>query len=209
MSNAQETVLEAAAGSTQSFAPVKAICAVLNGFHNYASDLTRTVEVNHFCSHPQPDFRQCLLYDSSPNDPKARLIGVEYMIPISRFEGLPEEEKKYWHSHFHEVKSGLLVMPKPKLVPSMVWDTAETKEMQELVNWMGKTYHFWQIDKGHELPFGEPQLMMSLLNKTQEETEKIHERNQRYGVDAQHKQELRKDIVLPSMPSGCDGFNEG
>lgn len=208
MANTQEAILETAAGATQSFAPVQAICAALNGFHNYANDLNRTVEVNHFCSHPQKDFRQCLLYDSTPDDKNARLIGVEYMIPISRFNTLPEEEKKYWHTHFHEVKSGLLVMPKPNMIPNVAWDIAETKEMNELVNWVGKTYHFWQIDKGHELPFGEPQLMMSLLNTSQEEQEKVNERNQRYSIDSSHKQELRKDIALPSAPSGCDAFNK-
>jgi hypothetical protein len=209
MSNTEEKILEATAGVTQSFAPVQAICAVLNGFHNYASDNTRTVEVNHFCSHPQPDFRQCLLYDSSPSDKNAKLIGVEYMIPISRFETLPQEEKKYWHTHFHEVKSGLLVMPKPSLIPNAAWDIAETKEMGNLVNWVGKTYHFWQIDKGHELPFGKPQLMMSIKNSGQEEEAKVKERNERYNVDGNHKQQLRKDIVLPPAPEGCDGFNEG
>jgi hypothetical protein len=31
------------------------------------------------------------------------LIGVEYMIRSSLWETLPEEEKKYWHSHRYEV----------------------------------------------------------------------------------------------------------
>ena len=31
------------------------------------------------------------------------LIGVEYMIRSSLWETLPEEEKKYWHSHKYEV----------------------------------------------------------------------------------------------------------
>lgn len=208
MANTQEAVLETVAGATQSFAPVQAICAVLNGFHNYASDLNRTVEVNHFCSHPQKDFRQCLLYDSSPTDKNARLIGVEYMIPISRFNTLPEEEKKYWHTHFNEVKSGLLCMPRPKMIPNIAWDIAETKEMNELVNWVGKTYHFWQIDRGDELPYGPPNLMMSIRNSSQEEKEKIQDRNQRYDIDSKHNQELRKDIVLPLAPSGSDAFNK-
>lgn len=44
-------VLEAAAGVIQEFRPVKAICAHLNAFHVYASDPTRAVEANHYCSH--------------------------------------------------------------------------------------------------------------------------------------------------------------
>lgn len=209
MANTKEKILESTAGATQTFAPIQSVCAVLNGFHIYAHDLNRTVEVNHFCAHPQKELRQCLLYDSTPDDKSARLIGVEYMIPISRFETLPEEEKKYWHTHFHEVKSGMLIMPKPKAIPSAAWDTAETLEMEELVNWVGKTYHFWQIDRGDELPFGEPQLMMSIKSEEQTELEKLKHRDAQYGVDSSHKKELRKDIELPSRPEGCDGFNKG
>lgn len=207
MANLQEKVLETATSATQSFAPTKAICAVLNGFHNYAHDLTRTVEANHFCAHPHPDLRQCLLYDS-PNKSNARLIGVEYMIPIARFETLPEEEKKYWHSHFYEVKSGLLAMPRPSAIPSAAWDAAETKEMGELVNWVGKTYHFWQVDRDDPLPYGEPQLMMSIVKDSQVEQDKVQERDTRFGIDSSHKRELRSDIALPAAPSGCDGFNK-
>lgn len=69
------------------------------------------------------------------------MIGVEYMIPISRFETLPDEEKRLWHSHVYEVKSGLLQMPKPTGIPSTVWDAAETKEMENIIGWMGKYVH--------------------------------------------------------------------
>jgi hypothetical protein len=207
MSNIQEQVLETATSLTQSFAPVKSICAVLNGFHNYAHDLTRSVEANHFCAHVRPNLRQCLIYDS-PNDPKARLIGVEYMIPIEDFEKLPEEEKKYWHSHFYEVKGGLLVLPKPAWVPSSAWDAAETKEMSELVNWMGKTYHFWQVDRGDPLPYGEPQLMMSMTKEAQVNQEQLQKRDKEFGVDHEHKKMLRKDIVCPPAPTGCDAFSD-
>ncbi|UZJ53997.1 hypothetical protein CBS101457_003317 [Exobasidium rhododendri] len=202
MSSLTEKVLETAAGTTQSFAPLQSICAALNGFHNYANDLTRTVETTHFCAHPQKDLRQCLLYDSNEKD--ARLIGVEYMIPIARFKSLPEEEKKYWHSHFNEVQSGLLIMPKPVGLPSSVWDAAETKEMEELVNWVGKTYHFWQVDRGDELPYGAPQLMMSVTQDSQMSSSKVQERDSKYGVDSAYKKELRKDIALPPTPDGID-----
>lgn len=36
--------------------------------------------------------------------PAAGLIGIEYMISTALFETLPEEEKKYWHSHKYEVR---------------------------------------------------------------------------------------------------------
>jgi len=35
----------------QTFGPTKSICAHLNAWHVYASDPTRAVEANHYCSH--------------------------------------------------------------------------------------------------------------------------------------------------------------
>lgn len=39
------------------------------------------------------------------------MIGVEYIISERLFKTLPEDEKKLWHSHISEVKSGLLTAP--------------------------------------------------------------------------------------------------
>ena len=64
------------------------------------------VEAHHFCACPNEDVRQCVIYDS--DKPNARLIGLEYIISNELFEGLPEEEKVYWHSHKFEVSSGTL-----------------------------------------------------------------------------------------------------
>jgi hypothetical protein len=65
-----------------------------------------------------------------------------------------------------EVKSGMLVLPKPEgsLIPDMVWEVAEDKEMQELGNLYGKTWHFLQEDRGDQFPLGMPTLMGSLTN---------------------------------------------
>jgi hypothetical protein len=49
---------------------------------------------------------QCIIYDS--DQPGARLIGIEYVISERLFETLPMEERHFWHSHKHEVASGLL-----------------------------------------------------------------------------------------------------
>jgi hypothetical protein len=43
--------LEGGASMVQDFTPVKQICAHLNAFHIYASDPTRAVEANHYCTH--------------------------------------------------------------------------------------------------------------------------------------------------------------
>jgi len=112
--------------------------------------------------------RQCLVYDSDQKN--ARLIGiflllflwvshitwnvgVEYVISPRLFEGLDEDERKYWHSHAYEVKSGVLMAPG---LPMKV----EHQLMEELAPTYGKSFHFWQIDVEDPLPLGPPKLMM-------------------------------------------------
>ncbi|PLB38082.1 OBAP family protein [Aspergillus candidus] len=202
-------VLETGAAAVQNFTPVKQICAHLNAFHVYADDPTRCVEANHYCSHITEDIRQCLLYDS-PNA-NARLIGLEYMISPRLFRTLPEEEKHLWHTHEFEVKSGMLVMPSPAMMPDIAWDTAETSEMYDVAPLYGKTYHFWQVDRGDALPLGPPVLMGSFVS---EETVKLAEkgglselckdRDQRFGIDTAKKAEMRKDIPDVDMDPAAD-----
>ena len=60
----------------------------------------------------------------------------------------------------------MLIMPNSK-VPDAAWKIAEQKEMEEVVGLYGKTFHFWQIDRGHELPLGMPELMMSYTKPEQ------------------------------------------
>ncbi|RAH70260.1 OBAP family protein [Aspergillus aculeatinus CBS 121060] len=193
-------VLETGASMVQDFAPVKNICAHLNAFHVYASDKTRCVEANHYCSHITEDIRQCLLYDSP--SPTARLLGVEYMITPKLYNTLPAEERRLWHTHEFEVKSGMLVMPAPAGVPQAIWETAETAEMQDIVPLYGKTYHFWQVDRGDAVPMGAPELMASF---TSEERVKVARgeggmeelcrgRDERFGVDWRRKREVREGL---------------
>jgi hypothetical protein len=58
--SAKDAVLEAGAAATQSFEPLKAVCAHLNAFHVYVSGIqggkaTRVVESNHYCAHLSAD----------------------------------------------------------------------------------------------------------------------------------------------------------
>jgi len=198
----KDTVLETGAALTQDFAPVKAICAHLNAFHVYAGDTSRSVEANHYCTHLSADVRQCLIYDA-PSKP-ARLIGVEYMITPALYETLDAEERKLWHSHDFEVHSGMLIMPN-STVPALAWDAAETKEMEEIVGLYGKTFHFWQVDRGDTLPLGAPELMMSFTQDSQVPWDKVKDRDQRYGVDMEKKRELRKDIKPADIHQDADG----
>ena len=77
---------------TCSFGPINNIHQHLCGLHIYAHDPSRAVRAHHFCTHLRPDLHQCVIYDS--DQPGARLIGVEYVIPEEAFEKLPQDEKK-------------------------------------------------------------------------------------------------------------------
>lgn len=117
------------------YKPLHKICELLNALHIYTDsareNVTRYIEATHYCSHVQKDLRQCLIYDSP--DKEARLIGVEYMIPKHLFPTLPDEEKKLWHSHDFEVKSGMLILPKPENADPDEWEKAEKEAMKEIV----------------------------------------------------------------------------
>ena len=102
-------VLDLAAGAIQPKYPLDAMSTYLNGFHIYAHEMGRQVEASHFCIHLRHDLHQCMIFDR--NAPDARLIRIEYIISEERFRSLPEEEKKLWHSHHYEVRSGILVAP--------------------------------------------------------------------------------------------------
>ncbi|KAI9827813.1 MAG: hypothetical protein M1832_004302 [Thelocarpon impressellum] len=178
----KEKVLTTGASIAQDFRPVKQICAHLNAFHVYASEPGRCVEANHYCSHV--------------ND------GIEYMVTPRLYATLPPEERRLWHSHVFEVKSGILAMPGPEELPSVAWEAAETKEMEDVVGLYGKTYHFWQVDRGDKVPFGAPQLMMSFTEPSQLPEKLLNERDERFGVDHKHKAHIRSHIVEPSIHEG-------
>jgi hypothetical protein len=212
----------------QDFSPVKSICSHLNAFHAYADDPKRMVEANHYCAHitdgtfspstkpnqadpPELNFlpplvldvRQCILYDGP--GPSARLIGIEYMITPKLYEGLSPEERKLWHSHVFEVKSGMLIMPQPSpLVPNAVWEKAENKEMEQVVTLYGKVYHLWQVDRGDKLPLGEPRLMTSFTDWDQIDVKQMEERDRRFGSDWRRKREVREYIETPEIHPDAD-----
>ena len=198
----KNATLETGASAVQNFAPTKRICAHLNAFHAYASDPSRAVEANHYCAHLNEDVRQCVLYDSP--EPNARLIGVEYMISPRIYEKLDSEERKLWHSHVYEVKSGMLIMPAPDALPDAAWELAENKEMEEVVVLYGKVFHLWQTDRGDEVPLGMPQLMTSFTSDEQLPKGALEDRNRRFNVDSEKKKESRKHIPEPEIHPDAD-----
>lgn len=182
------------------FKPLQNICEFLHAFHVYADEarhnVTRYVEATHFCAHARADLRQCLIYDSP--EANARLIGVEYMIPREVYEQLPAAEQVLWHSHDFEVRSGLLVLPRPDGVDGAEWQRAETEAMKEIVGLYGKTWHFWQVDRGDELPLGAPVLMGSLTQPGQLDLEAVlKSRNERFGVHHADKANVRQAALAP------------
>ena len=192
-------VLDLASGAIQRKYPVEAISTYLNGFHMYADDMGRQVEASHFCIHLRHDLHQCVIFDR--NAPDARLIGIEYIISEERFRGLPDDEKRLWHSHHYEVKSGILVAPG---IP----DLAEHAYFEDLVSTYGKTFHTWQYDRD-DFPYGIPQLMMGLTEDGQADEELIRARDRRLRVSAPHKQRGRSDIPWPEVIAGANSWESG
>ncbi|MCJ1447852.1 MAG: Cytoplasmic glyoxalase II [Stictis urceolatum] len=146
--------------------------------------------------------RQCLIYDSPKEN--ARLIGIEYMISPRLYNDLPTSERKLWHSHKFEVKSGMLIMPTPTTVPRAIWEHAETKEMEDVISLYGKTYHLWQVDRGDIVPMGAPELMMSFTEETQlgECKKKWEDRDGRFAVESEAKADKRRYIKEPEIHPG-------
>ncbi|XP_010247721.1 PREDICTED: oil body-associated protein 1B-like isoform X2 [Nelumbo nucifera] len=183
-------LLETATGAIQSFAPINKIHEHQCAFHFYAYDMTRQVESHHFCSHQNEEMRQCLIYDKP--DAEGRLIGVEYMISENLFLALPDEEKPLWHSHEYEVKSGVLFFPG---VPGPV----QRKALETVTGTYGKTFHFWQVDKGDELPLGLPQLMMSLTRDGQLYDSLAQDIEKRFGICFKTESENRAYMAGPKQ----------
>lgn len=123
------------------------------------------------------------------------------MITPRLYESLPVDERRLWHSHVYEVKSGMLIMPN-RIVPQAAWEMAEKREMEQLIALYGKTYHFWQIDRGDKLPLGEPKLMTSYVADGQLDFAKVEERDGRFQSNYKLKMEARKDIPSPSIHKG-------
>jgi hypothetical protein len=64
------------------------------------------------------------------------------MVPRDVYETFPAEERRLWHSHEYEVKSGMLILPKPAAIEDSEWEKAELAAMKEIINLYGKTRRF-------------------------------------------------------------------
>jgi len=195
----QSRDLEPGTGPIQAEGPLAAIDAHVCGLHFYSGDLSRQVIAHHYCSHVSKSVRQCVIYDSDKKH--ARLVGVEYVIASELFEALPAEEKKLWHSHVYEVKSGQLTAPG---IPA----TAEMELMKGFVGTYGKTWYTWPVDCSDEVPLGVPGLMMAFTADGQASPKLLADRDREYGISSEEKKRSRAGIVAPAIQPGADAWQK-
>ena len=172
-------------------APLKGIHAYVCGLHFYNGRMHQQVIAHHFCAHTTGELMQCVIYDS--DRPDARLIGIEYVASARLFQTLSPTEKRLWHSHAYEVKSGLLVAPGLSA-------KAEKALMKDFATTYGKTWHTWQVDRGDPLPLGIPQLMMGFTADGQV-------RNP--PPAAAERRQRRAGLPTPAVAPGADAWRSG
>jgi hypothetical protein len=191
---------ETKANSPEKNWPTGAIHAHVCGFHFYSGDMKRQVTVHHYCSHWTDEILQCVLFDS--DKPNARMIGIEYIVSAKLFESLPAEEKKLWHSHNYEVKSGALTAPDMNA-------SAEKDLMKVIIGTYGKTWHTWQSDRYEKIPLGIPQLVMGFTADGQANQKLFTERDAQYHVSNDKIKGARADIADVKIDPGADAWQKG
>jgi len=196
----KKVLLELGAQITQKFTPINNFNLHLCGFLFYSHNHTRSMEMNYFSSSLNEDFSQSVIFDG--DGPEARMIGVEYVISDKLFDTLTQEEQKLWHSHAYAVKSGALI------APSMP-DISERSLMKNLVKTYGKTWIFWQVDRGDTLPVDIPQLMMAATHSGQARMDLVEKRDARLGTNTKETIENLKDIPFPKVNPNADGWKNG
>jgi hypothetical protein len=161
------------------------------------------MEAHHYCRQVNEELLQCVIFDGNTED--ANLIGVEYIVSERLFDGLPEDEKRYWHPHNFEILSGQLVAPG---LP----DVAEQAFLKLLMNSYGKTWHTWHTGThvdgpGDALPLGDAQLMWS-FNRDGEANEALKaELQSAMGVDEAEKRAQRESLTALARPQrGVDAM---
>jgi hypothetical protein len=192
--------LETGADLLQSKGPLKKINAYLDGFHFYNGNINAQMEAHHYVSQLNEDVHQAIIYDGNGED--AKIMGVEYIISERLFKTIPEEEKKLWHSHHYEVKSGALIAPG---IPEI----AEHELMEKLVSTYGKTIHTWHTDQERTLPLGSPMIMMGLTKDGQLQPALVAERDKRFKISTSEKKKNREDIPMPDVDPMANAWEKG
>jgi hypothetical protein len=126
--------------------PLEDLHLYLCAFHVGKENRKFQLEAHHYCMPLSDDLFQCIVLES--NKPKARILGVEYIVTKKIYDTLSAKEKEYWHPHTYEVTSGLLVAPNLSAAD-------DTKLMKTVMTTWGKTWHTWANPK-ESLPLGDP-----------------------------------------------------
>lgn len=187
---AETKLLQLGATELQGHAPIGQINVYLDGLHVMKDDPHLFLEAHHYCAVKNEDLAQCVIFDGNTSD--ANLVGVEYIISERLFDGLPDDEKKFWHPHDYEILSGQLVAPG---VP----EGAEHELMKKKMNSYGKTWHFWDTGhfgrpRGNELPTGAPMLAWSFNADGEAPPQLVAAKDQHTGIDTDERRRDRADL---------------
>lgn len=196
----KDKTLNTGAELLQSNTPLQSFSTYLDGFHFYNGNINSQMEAHHYVSQVNNDVYQAIIFDGNTKD--AKIMGVEYIITAELFETLPTEEKKLWHSHHYEVKSGTLIAPG---LP----DVAELELMKKLVSTYGKTIHTWHTDQQRTLPVGSPMIMMGFTKDGQLRPELNEARDKHFNVSTLEKKKQRKEIPMPSVDPLANAWENG
>lgn len=192
-------VLEAGAAAIQDKTPIKQLEIYLDGFHFANGDMNMQMEAHHYCMKLNEDVTQCVMYDGNTKD--AKIMGVEYIISERLFKTLPAEERRLWHSHHYEVKSGTLIAPG---LP----DIAEKELMEQIVSTYGKTIHTWHTNMHHKLPLGIPMIMMGFTKDGQLHDTLLQRRDSVFDVSSAEKRKQREKIPSPTVQPGANAWEK-
>jgi hypothetical protein len=157
------------------------VCA----FHIGKEDANLQVEAHHYCTRLADGVFQCVIYDADRGN--AKLIGVEYIVSDDIFQTLPAEEKKYWHPHEFEIRTGLLTM-------TGIQPDCEKKLVKGLLKTWGKVWHTWP-DPKTDLPIGPPVLMWSATKEAEVRDDLIRARDKRYQIDIHELRRQRSKVL--------------
>lgn len=196
----ESKILGVGADVLQDKSPLKKLNMYLDGFHFYSGNMEGQMEAHHFVTQLNEDVHQAIIFDGNGDD--AKIMGIEYIVSERLFEQLPDEEKKLWHSHHYEVKSGTLIAPG---IP----DQVEHRLMEKLISTYGKTIHTWHTDRDLELPMGPPLIMMGFTEDGQLRPDLLEERDRNFGISTAEKRKQREDIPMPEVDPLANAWLKG
>lgn len=192
----------AAEGRGQDLRPVTHLDTRLNGLHVAKDDPSHVADADHYCDIVNDDLIQCALYDGT--GPRARLVGVEYILTAEAFDRLSPKERALWHPHNYEVLSGMLVAPG---MP----EGREEALMRRLLNSYGKTWQTWPMgtvtEDAPDLPVGEPTLAWSFNADDEAPPALVRARDLRLDVNPTELRKRRAALIPDARPQqGVDAM---